>query len=259
MSRDASGVEMKPTGGLLRVPPVLFFDLDNTLVDHSGALRRGLELVCERWPRLLRDYRFDEAHEAFERFNEALWKIYATGAITPADIRRERFAQWFHFLGVDTMRDDVPLIEEASAFYMRSYEASTEAYQGVVEMLDRLATRHVIGIITNGFVAAQSGKLAASGLDRLIRLRIYSEEVGVQKPHPAIFAAALDAAGVEPVDALYVGDNFANDIAGAAMAGIATVWFNPLDDEHPQDRPDIRPAAIVHSISELAELLGAEA
>ena len=257
MSLAAGSPTTTTTGGLARVPPVLFFDVDNTLVDHSGALRRGLELVCERWPRLLREHRFDEAHEAFERINEALWKIYATGAITSADIRRRRFEQWFEHLGVDTEVDDVPQIAEASSSYMDGYERSTRAYPGVITMLERLAPDHVIGIITNGFVSAQSRKLGFSGLADLIRYRIYSEEVGVQKPHPAIFTAALEAAGVEPVDALYVGDNFANDIAGAALAGIATVWFNPPDDEHPQDRPDIRPQAIAHSIDELAALLGA--
>lgn len=243
-------------GGLVRVPPVLFFDLDNTLVDHSGALRRGLELVCERWPRLLRDHDFETAHEAFERFNEALWKIYATGAITSADIRRERFAQWFQFLGVDAERSEVPQVDAASEFYMESYQRSTRAYDGVVPMLSELADRHTIGIITNGFVSAQSSKLASSGLDALIEHRIYSEDVGVQKPHPAIFRAALDAASVEAAEALYVGDNFANDIAGAALAGIATVWYNPHDEDHPQEQPEIRPDAVVHSIAELAALLG---
>ena len=259
MSDRAALDEKRTTGGLERVPPVLIFDLDNTLVDHTGALRRGLELVCERWPRLLRDHDFSTAHDAFERFNEALWKIYATGAITPADIRRLRFEQWFEYLGVDSTDGDVPEALEASAHYMEQYQESTRAYDGVHAMLAALRSRHRIGIISNGFVTAQSRKLIVSGLDDLIEVRVYSEEVGVQKPHPAIFEEALRRLGVTAGDALYVGDNFANDIAGAARAGLMTVWFNPPDDDHPHEMPLVRPDAVVGSIAELARLLGAAA
>jgi putative hydrolase of the HAD superfamily len=245
------------TGGLERVPPVLFFDLDNTLVDHTGALRRGLELVCERWPRLVAEVPFRDAHEAFERINEQLWQVDATGAITSADLRRARFEQWFDLLGVVEGVGDVPTATVASEFYMESYASATLAYDGVVEMLERLSARHVIGIISNGFVSAQSRKLSVAGIDRYIEHCIYSENVGVQKPHPMIFEAALTAAGAPSRDALYVGDNFANDIAGAAAAGLMTVWFNPLDDEHPQEQPEVRPDAVVHSVDQLAALLGA--
>jgi HAD superfamily hydrolase (TIGR01549 family) len=245
------------TGGLQRVPPVLFFDLDNTLVDHSGALRRGLELVCEQWPRLLRDHSYAAAAEAFEEINERLWTIYATGAFDSGVLRVRRFEQWFRFLGVDTGEGGVPAPDEASTFYMEAYANATLPYDGIVPMIEALAARHVLGIISNGFITAQDRKLAVSGLERFITHRVFSEHVGVQKPHPAIFAAALERAGVRAGDALYVGDNFANDIAGAAAAGMATVWFNPPDDEHPQSHPHVTPDAVVHSVAQLAELLGA--
>src|SRR5690349_24059658 len=42
------------------------------------------------------------------------------------------------------------------------------------------------------------------------------------KPDPAIFEHALNAIGVVPGETLFVGDNLANDIAGAAALGMHT-------------------------------------
>ena len=48
---------------------------------------------------------------------------------------------------------------------------------------------------------------------------IDSALVGVEKPDPAIFRAALEALGVAPEEALYVGDLYEVDVVGARAAG----------------------------------------
>jgi 4-nitrophenyl phosphatase len=45
----------------------------------------------------------------------------------------------------------------------------------------------------------------------------------IGKPEPAMFAAILEAAGVEPAEALVIGDNPDSDIAGAHRSGIRSV------------------------------------
>jgi putative hydrolase of the HAD superfamily len=64
--------------------------------------------------------------------------------------------------------------------------------------------------------------------------------VGTRKPHPAIFERALEALGVEPENALFVGDRLYEDIRGAGELGMMTVqalWFRA--DEHADGRePD---------------------
>jgi len=47
-------------------------------------------------------------------------------------------------------------------------------------------------------------------------------DVGIRKPRPGVFALALERAGCEPREALHVGDSPANDIGGAAAAGMRT-------------------------------------
>ena len=50
-----------------------------------------------------------------------------------------------------------------------------------------------------------------------------SAEVGAAKPAPRVFQRAVAVAGVEPGEALHVGDKVDNDIEGAAAAGVRGV------------------------------------
>ena len=75
--------------------------------------------------------------------------------------------------------------------------------------------------------------LADFGVAERLDAAVFSSEVGWRKPDPAIFRAALDAVGVAPERALFVGDTIATDIAGAAALGMHTclaLWFRADDD-----------------------------
>ena len=64
-------------------------------------------------------------------------------------------------------------------------------------------------------------------LERLDAIAL-SAEVGKRKPHALIFESALAQAGVEPGEAVMVGDRLREDVAGAQALGMATVqarWF----------------------------------
>jgi putative hydrolase of the HAD superfamily len=54
-----------------------------------------------------------------------------------------------------------------------------------------------------------------------------SGELGVSKPEPGIFAAALERLGAEAGESLYVGDNYWADVLGARRAGITPVLLDP--------------------------------
>jgi 2-haloacid dehalogenase/putative hydrolase of the HAD superfamily len=53
-----------------------------------------------------------------------------------------------------------------------------------------------------------------------------SEDVRAYKPRPELFHAALAQLGVEPSQALHVGDSLSADVAGAYRVGIPAVWVN---------------------------------
>jgi putative hydrolase of the HAD superfamily len=70
--------------------------------------------------------------------------------------------------------------------------------------------------------------LAEAGVAERVDVAVFSSEVGRRKPDPAIFRRALEALGVEPSAALFVGDRLYEDVRGANEVGMQTVqalWF----------------------------------
>jgi putative hydrolase of the HAD superfamily len=93
-----------------------------------------------------------------------------------------------------------------------------------------------LGLVSNAFDPGWllHRDLEQMGLAQRLDFSVFSSEVGMRKPHPAIFERALEALGVEPERALFVGDRLFEDVRGAAEVGMTTVqalWFRA--DEHP--------------------------
>lgn len=88
--------------------------------------------------------------------------------------------------------------------------------------------------------------LAALGLERYFPVMAVSaiEETG--KPDPEIFRRACARLGVEPAEALHVGDSVTEDLFGARSAGLSGVLLD-RQDRHPEVPDRIR------SLAELAE------
>jgi putative hydrolase of the HAD superfamily len=81
----------------------------------------------------------------------------------------------------------------------------------------------------------------------------FSDEVGVPKPHPHIFASALAALDVGPAEAAHVGDLRFTDIAGGRAAGVRTVRFRGCyDDRSEGPEADV----VVSRMSEVPAALG---
>ena len=95
------------------------------------------------------------------------------------------------------------------------------------------ATGVRLGVISNadGTVAArlreQEVLQVGPGIGVPVECVIDSGEVGVLKPDPRIFAIALDALGLRPDQAWYVGDMPAIDVIGARAAGIRPLVIDP--------------------------------
>lgn len=109
-----------------------------------------------------------------------------------------------------------------------------------------------LGVISNTLqpATAMRRSLIGRGLAEFLAVQVYSSEIGVAKPHPAIFRAALAEAGVAPEEAVYVGDRLYADVAGAQGVGMRGVLIEVAHraEHDPTIAPDAR-------IKELPELL----
>jgi len=84
-----------------------------------------------------------------------------------------------------------------------------------------------VGIITDSDNDYIEAHLKALGIYDLFDSITTSEDAGYYKPHPRPFQLALEKAGVEASEALYVGDNPAKDCVGAKSVGMMSVLLDP--------------------------------
>ena len=96
--------------------------------------------------------------------------------------------------------------------------------------------------------------LADQHLLDLLPVRVYSCEVGVPKPHPRIFRAALQRLELTAHQAVYVGDKPRIDVAGARRVGMQTILRHASDDAA-RIRP--QPDRYIREIADLVDILPA--
>ena len=129
-------------------------------------------------------------------------------------------------------------------------------YPQVIPLLEQLQAQGLAtGLISNTIWPGwcQDETLERLGIRDLLHPRIYSADVPFTKPHPSIFLRALELLGLEPDQAVYVGDNLDPDICGAQGVGMKAILFRPpyRQDGH----PGITPHATVGSLDEIPEAL----
>ncbi|MBD3401800.1 HAD hydrolase-like protein, partial [candidate division GN15 bacterium] len=101
-------------------------------------------------------------------------------------------------------------------------EKTRTLYDGVMETLDRLQQNGVTNVVVSD--NEMSGEqLRATVLDRYdlnprIAQVVTSFDAGVRKPHPAVFAHALQLAGCSKSEAVFVGHD-ADELTGAREYG----------------------------------------
>lgn len=118
-------------------------------------------------------------------------------------------------------------------------------------VLQDLAREYRLGIISNsdGGIAQLLTQLRIRDLFHSV---VDSGVVGHQKPDPRIFEAALNALGVEPAEALHLGDIYAVDYAGATSVGMKAILMDTAGVYRHTG------LARVESLGELASRLAAE-
>lgn len=198
----------------------VYFDLDDTLLDHRQAERAALRETCSTFPALA-GIAFEEVHAAYHLHNSDLWVAFSNGEIIRDDLKRLRFERTLAHLGADTA-----LTDDANRHYMACYARHWHLRADARTAFAHIASHFPVGILTNGFADVQHAKL-----ERFPELReplstlVISEEVGVMKPHRAIFDFSARQAGVDPQHILYVGDSLRSDVLGALGAGWQAAWF----------------------------------
>jgi len=151
------------------------------------------------------------------------------------------------------------LAELTEAFEQASSELGVEVVPGAPEALEevRHGGRPTALVCDTGFSPGRVVRqiLTNKGLIGSLDTLVFSDEVGVPKPHERTFRTALNQIGVAPSAAVHVGDLRRTDVAGARAVGMGTVRFvGVYDDDSEAPEADV----VISSMSELAGVLGGD-
>jgi HAD superfamily hydrolase (TIGR01549 family) len=155
----------------------------------------------------------------------------------------------------DTLVDEATEIKDDRGATLRA-----ELIPGAAEMVRTLAGRgYRIGLVADGPTDTFRNVLTQHGLIGYFHAMAISEEVGVSKPDPMMFRAALDEMGVSESDygrVVMVGNHLGRDIKGANDLGLVSVWlrWSPRRSKVPANASEV-PAYTIDTPLELLELM----
>lgn len=216
------------------------FDVDATLVDYEASTRAGLRELLGT----------DEAWADWCALTERHYRRYLAGDVDFDTMRWQRTKEFFASRGEVLGDGEVLQREERRAAAMRR---AWRLYDDALPCLGALrATGLRLAAITNAAGAYQRAKLGALGLESVFDAVLISGELGVAKPHQAIFRTACAELRVHPAQAVHVGDRLDMDAEGARNAGMHGVW---LDRSRRGALPRGAGISVIGQLSELPELV----
>lgn len=200
-------------------PKFIYFDLDDTLLDHKSAEKEALKDIHRHFP-LFSGVKLSDLLEIYEKINLQQWKRYSRGAIDRKRLQQNRFELTLNELEVDANQH-----EAIGKTYMRFYRNHWTWVEGAHLAFERVRSSYDVGILTNGFSETQKAKFDRFEFYDKARHLVISEDVGHLKPHPKIFGHATDLTNCEPGEILYVGDSYNSDVKGGSDYGWKVAWY----------------------------------
>ncbi len=193
-------------------PAFIFFDVGNTLLFPNRA-RMLAPLPEERHPSLEKWQAIERrTKQEFDqgmiggRVDHGFWWTFHTYLLTDLQVLD------------DKIRDQIVANTQNSANW-------DQIVPGTRQQLERIREKYRIAVISNadGHIDKVLGRC---GIADCFATITDSGNVGHEKPHPAIFEAALRSMGAKPAESLYVGDVYSVDYVGATKAGMQAVLMD---------------------------------
>lgn len=197
------------------------FDLDNTLYDYDAINEKAIENTC-RWLCEKAGVSREEFHRAFHE-GRAKTKQHMRDCASRHN-RMIYFQKTTECLNLNPVKYSLELYETYWGYMLDNMQL----VRGADKFLDRLKCSGIkIAICTDLTTHIQHRKLRKLQIADYVDVFVSSEEADAEKPDSRIFKMVIEKLGIQPVEAIYVGDSYEKDIIGAKAAGMFPVWFNP--------------------------------
>lgn len=208
----------------------IFFDLDDTLIDSTGALQEAMHQTAILAQRVLPTVTTSSLLAAMIAAYQETFGYgkpgYAGLATLPTETLRYRLAE-LSLARLGTKLAKTAILELAQC-YSQAEATYLRALPDTYSLLETLQPHFHLGIITNGPGPLQREKLAKLQLLPYFNTIVIDSEFGHPKPDKRIFAHAAKQAGLSEGELLFVGNDADADIAGAKGAGWSSVHINSI-------------------------------
>lgn len=208
---------------------VILWDIDGTLLDFGQAENYAMKKCFSIFEM---GKCTDAMVERYAAINTKYWERLERNEITKQEVLIGRFREFFENEGLPL--EKAQLFNEEYQIRMGDKVFFNDNAKTLVEELK--ARGFVQLAVTNGTLAAQRRKLAASGFDTLLDGAVISDEIGVQKPNIGFFECTFDILAkigtYQKDEIIIVGDSLTSDMQGGNNAGIVCCWYNSKEERN---------------------------
>lgn len=221
----------------------VIFDLDNTLTDFmsakGNAIRAAADAMIDAGLKL-------DADEIYKR----IFRIYD-------EIGIEHQRVFDKLLENELGHVDDRIMAAGVVAYRRAREAFLVPYPHVQYTLNRLLKEgYKLAVVSDAPSFEAWLRLCYLRLHHIFDVVLTIDDTGHRKPSPVPFRMALEALGVEPCQAVMIGDWPERDIVGGAGAGLHTVYARYGDTYDSVDRVANADSGALFEIDDLSQLFG---
>jgi len=203
----------------------IFFDLYHTLVRYEPP-QEELEANA------LKEFGVDTTPDLFSRpmvvANEFIYKEIARCPLSKRS-QEETIALYAEFQRIVLKEAGIEPDEKlvlAMLGKMQQFRTELVLFDDVIPALQELKSRGLIlGLISN-VERDLTATMTELGLPTWLDIVVTSLDTGFSKPQPEIFKEAIRRAGVQPSQAVYVGDQYQIDCVGAQRAGMKGILID---------------------------------
>ncbi|MCP4680838.1 MAG: HAD family hydrolase [Desulfobacterales bacterium] len=231
----------------------IIFDFGQTLVDSADGFRSAERIAKEKIFLSLFPHANDEQWQSFLTEYRQIRKSFHVKSIF------SRPAIWQAVYDRFNARTDYEKLGKMETEYWELVKSQTTPFPETLEVLEKLSKLFQLGIITNtqGQKRSNTHRIALfPGIEKFFKAIIIAGESELPpKPDPQPFLLCLEKMNIKPGDAIYVGDDFQNDVCGASYAGLQPIWIKhslvkrswPDSESHTQFR-------VITNLNQLLEI-----
>lgn len=222
-------------------PKAVIFDLGSTLIDYLTHDWNEVSRVATR-----------KAHKRLEETGHSLpaleefWNQLEDVKQFYRDRAARTHQEWTIVEAAEELFKRLKLENNgrlAGQFFETYYSAMSEKlyiYNDTIETLVWLKERvGKIGVISNTIFPEEKHleELDRFKIAPFLHFKIFSSTYGLRKPHSDIFNKAVELAGFEPNECVYIGDRYVEDITGPAKIGMPAILKKIKGREYPEEMP----------------------